>query len=108
MSVGVGRAFSAAYLARPNTTLIGAARNHQDETLATLQRRDGNKLIIIKIDSGSEINAKNAIELLKTKNGISKLDAVSAHAGIGYYRNTALKTSVKELQEYYFVNRSHW
>jgi len=107
MCIGIGRALGAAYLARPNITLIAGVRNPSDETAQTLenlQRGDGSKLIIVKIDSASEDDAKIAIELIKTQHGVLKLDTVIANAGIGYYWATALKTSAKELQEHYLVN----
>lgn len=105
--IGIGRAIVLSYLQRPNVTLIAGVRDPAHESaksLNSLPLGTGSKLLVVKIDSSSEFDAKNAVAELQSLHGITKLDIVIANAGIGYYWTTALDTSIKQMQEHYLVN----
>ena len=63
---GLGRGFVEKYLSRPNTIVVAAARNPAGEDakdLVNIPKAEGTKLITVKIDSTSETDAANAIDV---------------------------------------------
>ncbi|WVQ81967.1 hypothetical protein IAT38_004094 [Cryptococcus sp. DSM 104549] len=74
VSRGVGLGFAKVYLQK-GWTVIAAVRD-----LSKLPKLEG-KVIPVKIDSSSLTDAKEAIEELKTKHGITRLNIVLANAG---------------------------
>lgn len=81
-SRGIGRAYTSALLQRNspshiNTTVIAAVRNPDDSTsksLFDIKPVNGNRLIVVKIDSAQDDDPKKAVEDLKTEYGIDHLD----------------------------------
>lgn len=71
------------------------------KTLHDLSRGPGSKLIVVKIDSESETDAKAAVALLKTQHGIVNFDTVIANAGVGGHWAKAADTDIKELRHHY-------
>ncbi|KAI0098686.1 hypothetical protein GGR51DRAFT_424027 [Nemania sp. FL0031] len=83
VSQGIGKALAIAYLARPNTTLIGSVRNMESEGVKELKAAPvaaGSKLIFVHIESTSEEDPKKAVAELQ-KQGINHVDVVIANAG---------------------------
>jgi norsolorinic acid ketoreductase len=64
----------------------------------------GTKLIIVKIDSNSETDAKTAIKTLQFEHRIERIDAVIANAGLGHTWDKVLSTSPQSVREYTEVN----
>jgi norsolorinic acid ketoreductase len=62
------------------------------------------KVIIVKIVSASETDAKEAVATLKSTHNISKLEVVIANAGIADFWGTALLTPANEMLEHFKVN----
>ena len=58
----------------------------------------------MKIDSLSETDAREAVESLKLKHGIAKLDLVISNSGIAKHVGIALETPGKELKDHFDVN----
>ncbi|KAH6715911.1 hypothetical protein DL95DRAFT_528683 [Leptodontidium sp. 2 PMI_412] len=80
---GIGKGLLEIYLARPSHTVIAAVRDPATaSSLSSLPKGKDSTLIIVKIDSASETDAAAAVEVLKTKHGITTLDIVIANAGI--------------------------
>lgn len=81
-SRGIGRAYASALLQRnsashANTTVIAAVRNPNDsnsKSLFDIKPANGNKLVVIKIDSSQDDDPKKAVEELKATYGIDHLD----------------------------------
>jgi norsolorinic acid ketoreductase len=89
----------------PNTTVIAGVRDPSaTEALSAFKPANGSKLIIVKIDSASTTDAKDAVVLLKSKHGISHIDVVIANAGRGSYWGPALTTPIEEFQSHFNVN----
>jgi len=88
---GIGRGFVENYLARPDITVVAAARNpagKDAQELLTLPTGKGSKLILVKIESTSDTDAVKAVETIKAQ-GVSHLDLVIANAGI--FKSEAFK-----------------
>nr|XP_019048691.1 hypothetical protein I302_02464 [Kwoniella bestiolae CBS 10118]OCF27621.1 hypothetical protein I302_02464 [Kwoniella bestiolae CBS 10118] len=60
--------------------------------------------IVVKIDSASTTDAKAAVEELKTKYGIEKLDIVIANAGISAHYALMKELDIAQFQEHYLIN----
>lgn len=78
-SRGIGRAYVTALLQRSNgnSTVVAAVRNPQDknaQSLKDIKPADGNKLLVVKIDTVKEEDPKLAVEALKTEHGLERLD----------------------------------
>ncbi|KAK0707945.1 hypothetical protein B0H67DRAFT_325138 [Lasiosphaeris hirsuta] len=92
---GLGKGLTTTYLARPDHIVIAGARNPADSSatgLADLPKGAGSRLIVVKIDSTVESDAKEAVSQLAAQ-GIDHLDIVIANAGIA-----TIFPSVEELQ----------
>lgn len=92
-SRGIGRAYLAALLKRENNndTIIAAVRNLEDKnskSLSELGVAKGNQLIVVKIDSAKDGDPHKAVEELKSKHGISRLDVCTARCHINKVRQT--------------------
>lgn len=73
-------------------------------SLHTLQTHPRSNLILVNIDSRSETDAVNAVEMLKGKHGIVKLDMVISNSGIAKHIGVALDTPGRELRDHFDVN----
>ena len=87
--------------------VIAGVRDPADESaksLTFLPLGSGSKLLVVKVDSSSELDARMMVADLQALHGITSLDTVIANAGIGYYWATAQETSIAEMKEHYNVN----
>ncbi|MCJ1356594.1 MAG: hypothetical protein MMC33_006589, partial [Icmadophila ericetorum] len=103
---GIGKALLKTYLSHPSTTVIAAVRTPDSPSTLNLQSLPtgpNSNLIIVKIDSNSETDAKAAITHLQTEHGIKKLDVVIANAGIASY-NKSGETSPEQMREHFAIN----
>jgi norsolorinic acid ketoreductase len=74
------------------------------ESLLSLPTADGSKVIPVVIDSNNESSAKEAVDVLQTQYGITKIDVLIANAGISKYYGLATTTPISEIREHFEVN----
>jgi norsolorinic acid ketoreductase len=95
------------YLSRPNHIAIAGVQdpeNISSESLNSLPTGSGSKLIVVKIDSGSETDAKSAIALLQSSHQVSHLDFVLANAAIENFWGKIVDITIESMLEHYKVN----
>ncbi len=95
------------YLSRPNTTVIATVRDVNSPSVADLHNftiASGSRLIVSKIDSSSATDANTAINELKSKYEISKLDTVIANAGLGEDWDRIKDANTAQAEKYFQVN----
>lgn len=88
-------------------TVIAAVRdanNESSKSLLSLATATGSKVIVVSIESTNESSAKAAIESLKTKYGINKIDVVIANAGISKFYGPVKDTPIQEMRDHFEVN----
>jgi len=103
---GIGFGIVSALAQRPNTTIIAAVRdpNSANDLHGLAQKAaNGSKIVVVKISSTSETDAKAAVEELKQQ-GIHKLDVVIANAGIVNYYGPIVTTPIDQLRDHFEVN----
>jgi norsolorinic acid ketoreductase len=105
-SRGIGKGLTTTLLQRPNTTVIAAVRDvtKSSSTLKSLSKAPGSTLIIVKLDSSSESDPKNAVAQLQSDHDITALDVVIANAGIAHSGTTIASTSLEALHDHLNVN----
>ncbi|KAJ4304918.1 hypothetical protein N0V90_000446 [Kalmusia sp. IMI 367209] len=103
---GIGKGFTTSLLQRPNTTVIAAVRDvaKSAPALNILPKAAGSKLIIVKLDSQSESDAKNAVSELKEEHGINSLEFVIANAGISHSGAPVAENSSDALRDHFNTN----
>lgn len=105
-SRGLGRGLAQRFLAKPNHVVIAANRDPSGATSAALQnlpKGEGSRLIIVKLDSGVEGDATEAVKALETQ-GIDVLDVVVANAAISEVYPTVSELNASDLQKHITVN----
>jgi norsolorinic acid ketoreductase len=103
---GIGRGLTTEYLSRDNSTVIAAVRDVTKETsknLSNLLTGENSKLILVKIDSLAEDDAKKAIETLVQEHAIDHLDVVIANAGDCKYAPLAT-VSLESIKYHHSLN----
>lgn len=104
---GIGRGLIQSFLLRPSTTVVAAVRDPTDPvsaSLHTLRSSHGNRLVLVKIDAGSDTDALNAVKDLKSKHGVVRLDVVISNSGIAKHVGVALNTPSMELRDHFNIN----
>lgn len=104
---GIGKSLVEKYLSRPNTTVVAGVRdptNPSSEALYSLPASTGSKVIVVKIDSLSETDAKAAISTLQSRHGIDRLDIVIANSAIAKYLGPGAETPISEVKDHFMVN----
>ncbi|KAF1976720.1 hypothetical protein BU23DRAFT_11402 [Bimuria novae-zelandiae CBS 107.79] len=84
---GLGLGLLKHYLLLPSHTMIAAVRSPSHPTsvaLKVLPTAADTRLIIVKIDAAVHADAFSAVQELKEKYGVKKLDVVIANAGVSY------------------------
>ncbi|KAI9840234.1 MAG: hypothetical protein M1837_001817 [Sclerophora amabilis] len=103
---GIGEGLVKAYLARPNTTVVGSVRDPSaagSKALYDLPKGQDSRLVLVKIESTSETDPAAAVEVLES-HGISQLDVVVANAGISQNFDEIAKLDIQDLKEHIAVN----
>ncbi|KAJ4329968.1 hypothetical protein N0V87_010415 [Didymella glomerata] len=103
---GIGKGLTAALLQRPHTTIIAGVRDPAVSAtiLDSLPTAAGSKVIVVKIDSQSEADAKEAVSQLSTQHNITSLDVVIANAGIAHSGTSVAQTSSESLRDHLNTN----
>jgi norsolorinic acid ketoreductase len=93
-------------VARPNTAIVAAVRDVTSATkaLSTVTVGEARKLIIVKIDSTSDIDPFVAVDELKSKHGITKVDVLLSNAGLLDIIAPVLKTPAEQVRKHFGVN----
>jgi norsolorinic acid ketoreductase len=92
---------------RPDTTVISGVRDVEStssKAISSLPTAQNSRAIVVHIDSLSESSAKDAIKVLESKHGITKLDVVIANAGITNFYGPAIDTPLSEVRNHFEVN----
>ena len=76
------------------------------EALTSIPTASGSKVVVIKMNSSLESDAREAVELLKSAYGINKIDVIIANTGVGEHQELSLETPIQKLQEYLNVDRT--
>ena len=103
---GIGQALAQAYLAQPNTTVIGSVRNKADpkyQGLKSSPAASGSKLILVTIESSSQTDPQQAVEEIKAA-GIDHVDIAIANAGFCPPPRTPGTVGIKDMEESFRVN----
>lgn len=104
---GIGKGLTEHYLGRKGTTVIAAVRDVTGagaESLQALPRSEGSELIIVKIDSNSSTDAKEAAARLQSEHQISHVDIAIANAGIFGHPAPVSEWDVSQVQSMMDVN----
>jgi norsolorinic acid ketoreductase len=103
---GIGKGFTATLLQRPDTTVIAAVRDlaRSSSALDSLPKASGAKLIIVKLDSASDSDPKDAVAELKSKHAITSVDIVIANAGISHSGTSIDNTTADALRDHININ----
>ncbi|KAI1187686.1 NAD(P)-binding protein [Nemania serpens] len=86
ISRGLGHELAAAYLLRPNHTVVGSVRDAKSpkaQDLNKLPTADGSRLVLISIENTSTTDAKKAAEDIEAA-GLDHIDIVIANSAISH------------------------
>ncbi|KAK3349155.1 hypothetical protein B0T25DRAFT_504176 [Lasiosphaeria hispida] len=103
---GIGKGLLTTYLARPDHIVIASVRNPADSSardLVNFPTGAGSRLIIVKIDSTVESDAKEAVSQLAAQ-GIDHLDIVIANAGVASIFPSVEELRIADLKSHIDVN----
>jgi NAD(P)-dependent dehydrogenase (short-subunit alcohol dehydrogenase family) len=103
---GIGQALARAYLAQPNTIVIGSVRNKADpkyQDLKSSPAASGSKLILVTIESSSQTDPQQAVEDIKTA-GINHVDIAIANAGFSPVPAPPETVEIKDMEETFRIN----
>lgn len=87
--------------------MIAAVRDPESSSskaLYDLQQGEGSSLIVVKIDSSSPTDAKEAVTLIQSKHSIDALDMVIANAGICQIWPQVHEAGLSDMREHFEVN----
>lgn len=102
--IGIGKGIIASLLLRPNATVIAAIRDLSNSSdISSLPAGSGSKLIIVKVDATSPVDASAAIESLKSQ-GITHIDVLIANSGLLDQWGPVSKVDAQDLRNHIEVN----
>ncbi|KAH6637833.1 aflatoxin biosynthesis ketoreductase nor-1 [Boeremia exigua] len=103
---GIGKGLTEKLLQRPNTTVVAGVRDTtaSASVLSSLPVAAGSKVVIVKLDSQSETDAKEAVSQLSSEYGITSLDFVIANAGVAHSGTSVAETSSESLRDHFNTN----
>ena len=102
---GIGKGFVEQLLQRPAATVIATARDPaKAASLNDLKKGEGSRLIIVKLDSQVDTDAREAVAQLKDEHGITSIDAVIANAAISHSSSPVTKNTPEALRDHFNVN----
>ncbi|RSH92077.1 hypothetical protein EHS25_008489 [Saitozyma podzolica] len=99
---GIGLGLAQAYAALPNHTVVVALRN--PSSMPTVKTGEGSKVVVVKLDAGVASDAKTAIDELKSKHGVTKLDIVIANAAIMHDFASLATIPLEDFEQMWRVN----
>jgi norsolorinic acid ketoreductase len=105
--IGLGRALTEAFIAKPGNVVIAAVRDPSQDTsqaLCKLPSGEGSEMILVKIDSTSDTDAANAAKVLVTKHNIQRIDVVVANAGFGETWGDLSEVKPEEVRDLVDIN----
>ncbi|KAK7973830.1 hypothetical protein PG989_015678 [Apiospora arundinis] len=105
---GLGNCLAKGYLARSNCTVVGTVRDDASPGVAELRSLSVSagpetKLMIVKVESASDNDAKNAVEQMQAA-GIDHVDILIANAGVSPPVDPLEKVSFTALESTIRVN----
>lgn len=103
---GIGKGLAASLLQRPDTTVIAGVRDPAASApvFDSLPTAAGSKVVVVKIDSQSETDAKEAVSQLTSQHNITSVDVVIANAGIAHTNTSVAQTSSDSLRDHFNTN----
>ncbi|KAI1395756.1 hypothetical protein F4819DRAFT_492172 [Hypoxylon fuscum] len=101
---GLGRALTARFLLQPNTTIVAAVRDLEQNSVSELPHAADSKLVVVKIDSRSDTDAQDAVKLVQAEFGIHRLDVVVANAGYGTMYGDLSQVKPHEVRDLVDIN----
>lgn len=109
MGKGIGKGFVKHYLQRPDTVVVAAVREPCSAEASSLSRFDcapGSRVVVVKINTKSDTDARDAVQALASQHGIDRLDVVIANAGIFDVaaHQKVVDMKLADLQEHIDVN----
>jgi norsolorinic acid ketoreductase len=105
--IGLGRGLAELFLSRPNNIVVAAVRDPTSESSQSLLNATtgvSSTVILVKIDSISETDAKDAVRILQDQHGITHLDVVIANAGQSSDLTTVSTVTMAEMRHALAVN----
>lgn len=97
----------AEYSLRPNYTVVAAVRDPAhtaSKSLHDLPLGLNSTLIVVPLDSSSEVSINNSIAALKTQYSINSLSVVIANAGMAEFYGSLLETPTKSVRDHFNTN----
>lgn len=103
---GIGAQLLSQLLARGNTRIIAGVRDlNADSAKSLLNQSQTNKnLIVVKIDSESQTDPRDAANILRGQHGIDHIDLIIANAGISTDWSSVLEVKPENLLHSVNVN----
>ncbi|KAH8435279.1 SDR family oxidoreductase [Aspergillus melleus] len=104
---GIGKGLVAAYLRKPNITVIAACRDtspEKTEHLHSLPRGTNCNLITVSLSLDQPSGIIEAVQKLQAQHGISQIDVVVANAGICDHYGPLIEMTDSDLQKHLDIN----
>ncbi|KAH6714193.1 hypothetical protein BKA61DRAFT_551591 [Leptodontidium sp. MPI-SDFR-AT-0119] len=103
---GIGKGILSAIITRPNTTIIAAVRDTAAGTksLSSIPVGKDSKIIIVKLDATVDSDPAAAVEELKSKYNITKVDILLSNAGLLDTIAPVLETTPDTVRRHFEVN----
>ncbi|XMA17421.1 hypothetical protein WAI453_010212 [Rhynchosporium graminicola] len=103
---GIGKGILSALITRPDTIIIAAVRDTSAATksLSSIPVGKGSKVIIVKLDATIDSDPAAAVQELKTKHNITKIDILLSNAGLLDTIAPVLATTPETVRRHYEVN----
>jgi norsolorinic acid ketoreductase len=104
---GIGKGITSHYLLQPNTTVIAGIRDLEGSSAAglkSLKLAEGSNIILVKLDSVSREDARNAVRIVQGKHNIDHIDVVIANAGICDHLLPVAEIEIDELGRHIDTN----
>ncbi|KAH7346236.1 hypothetical protein BKA65DRAFT_273297 [Rhexocercosporidium sp. MPI-PUGE-AT-0058] len=103
---GIGKGLLTALITRPNTTIIAAVRDTSAATksLSSVPVGKDSKIIIVKLDATVDSDPAAAVNELKSKHNITKVDILLSNAGLLDTIAPVLETTPDAVRRHIQVN----
>lgn len=104
--IGIGRGLVTHYLAQPNTTVIGTARDVSSanaKDLGELPNGEGSRLIVVPLSADNPDSIAAMSDIL-TQHGIGHIDIVIANAGICNHYGPVVEMTDDDVLSHFEVN----